>query len=158
MDPKDQVVAEEIKAVQPEVVKTVKVGLLEAVQHNVFFDAVLSSMAYTLLEKAFAESAILREYPYEDKDMSTLTSEEALEYDITSRPVTTDTMSLRQLVQQADITVSRIIRAVILLLESTIPGKIVAGTMRIHLVSEASGTGRVGIHISAIKHTTKETA
>lgn len=162
MDHKDQVeveVKEEvIRAVQPGTVKDVKIGLLEAVQHNVFFDAVLASIAYTLLEEAFAKSAILRDYKYEDKDMGTLTPEEALVYDIVSKPVTVDTMSLRQLVQQADITVSRIIRAVEGLLQSTLPGTIVAGTLRIHLVSEAAGTGRVGIHISAIKHTPKETA
>lgn len=134
--------------------QSLRQGLLLAVQRNVFFDAVLASMAYTLLEEAFRKSKELRDYPYEQVDLATVPGEELKNYKLVTTILNDDTASIGTVTEQPDLAVQRIIDAInrILYLGSlNNPSRIVAGTLRMHIVTDAR-TGKLAIMVMAVKH------
>ena len=149
----------EMQVAQPAEVKITdpRIGLLMAIQRNVFFDAVLSSMAYTLMEEAFTKCQEIRDYPYADIDMGTVKSEDVKDYSIITMPVTDEPISMDEMLGSTDVVVDIIVGAIkaFLYRDSPIGVRCVAGTLRIHLVPE-NETGKLDIHITAVKHQVKE--
>lgn len=129
-----------------------KSSLLLAIQRNVFFDAVLASIAYTLLEEAYRTSEELRKYPYEDIDIAKVNAEELKDFKIVST-VINEYLSLDELLKTPEVIVSWISNALRALLYTADnnTGRFVAGTLRVHLVAD-TGSGTIGIQIIAIKH------
>ena len=125
--------------------------LLQSITNNVFMDAVLASIGYTLLEEAFKTSTALKEYPFLYVDFNTITPEQADEYAVTTRNVVMSPQTLNALVTDAEHWASRIQAAVEDMLTTPY---IVMGTLRIQLTTNPE-TGRISMQIIAVKHTPK---
>lgn len=131
-----------------------QISLMLAIKNNIFFDAVLASMAYTLLEEAFKISPEIKNYPYEDVDLDRVVFPQ--KFSIVTHPLTgnEDPMLLDDIKSNVPEVVSIIIDGIKHMLFDTATGRVVAGTMRIHLVLDGE-TGGVDIVLTAIKHNTE---
>lgn len=139
------------KQPEPQPLPCLKRDLLQAITNNVFMDAVMASIGYTLLEEAFKTSTACKEYPFLYVDFSKLKPEETEEFGVVTRDVLKVPQTLDAVLRDGRYWADRIRTAVEDMLAT--PG-IVAGTMRIQLMTNTE-TGRINMQLIAVKHTPK---
>lgn len=125
-------------------------ALVQIIYHNVFFDAILSSMALTLLDEAFARYDTLRNYPYAKVNFEADVDPD--KFTVVTTMINSG-LTLNNIMTSPHVVVDIIATTLAGMLYSVTDGsRWVAGTVRIHAALQVEANdSRIAFVLTAVK-------